>query len=329
MSKENKSFGLYSEALADAVEKAAESTVSVFGRHRMPSSGVAYAADLILTADHTIEREENLVVLLPDGTKVAAELAGRDPSSDLALLRLAEAKAIPAEIVSVPVRVGQLVLALGRPSSHGIEASLGVVSAMNGPVRTHRGGLIEKFIRTDTVPLPGFSGGALVNAEGQIVGINTSGLHHGTLITLPADIAWKTAKHLAEHGSIKRGFLGIRSQEVEIPSSAFEALGREQSSGLLVISMDVDSPATASDLMVGDIIVGIAAQPVSNHDELASRLSGEVVGKLTAVDVLRGGQPTSVEVTVGERPQRNQRQRGMRSGHPHGRHHASRHPGKR
>jgi S1-C subfamily serine protease len=332
MSQENNTFTNFSDAMADAVEKAAPFVVSVDGRHRFPASGILYAADLILTANHVIEREENIRVILADGKEVAAEVAGRDPSSDLAVLKLAESVEGIAEPFEGEMRVGEFVLALGRHSTKGIEASLGVVSFVNGPVRSHRGGLIERFIRTDAVPLPGFSGGALINSRGQIVGLNTSGLAHGTLLTLPTSVAWPTAQKLAEHGSIKRGYLGIRSQIVEIPETAYETLGREQKSGLLLVQVEEDSPSADSDLRVGDIIVGIGGEAVTDHDELATKLTGEIVGQAAKVNVLRVGELLNIEVTVGERTMHNPGRHGRsnRGDRQHGqRGHSSQHLGRR
>ncbi|MBI5842736.1 MAG: trypsin-like peptidase domain-containing protein [Chloroflexi bacterium] len=291
----------FSDALADAAERAGKSTVLVDARRRIPASGIAIAADLILTADHVIEKDDELKVTLPDGTDLTARIAGRDPGSDLAVLKLDSASATPAETTKTPARVGQLVLALGRPTTNGIEASLGTVSAINGPVRTGRGGMLEKYIRTDTISYPGFSGGPLVGADGTVLGINTSGLAHGTAITIPADIAWKTADTLAKHGHIKRGYLGIRSQTVEISVDAQKSLKREQATGLLVVGLEKDSPASKGGLMVGDILAGIAGAPIEHHDELFARLSGDIVGKSTPIEVLRGGELKTVNVVIGER----------------------------
>ena len=211
-----------SNSMAAATEKAAASTVLVNARRRMPASGIAFATDLVLTADHVIEREDGITVLLADETKSAAKLAGRDPGSDLAVLRLEKELMTPAE-AAMQARIGQLVLALGRPSNAGIEASLGVVSAMGGPLRTPHGS-IDKYIRTDTTPYPGFSGGPLVDAEGRVVGVNTSGFGRGVTLTIPAEYAWKVAEQLARSGSVKRGYLGVRSEAVELPDAAQKAL---------------------------------------------------------------------------------------------------------
>jgi len=203
------------------VEAAGASTVTVDARKRYPASGIAFAEDLILTADHVVTREEDIKVILPDGRSLAATIAGRDPGSDLAALRLAEKALSPAK-TSDEIKVGQLVLALGRPNSEataawrGVQASWGIVTSISGPARTFRGGMLDEFIRSETTPYPGFSGGPLINTEGEVLGLNTSGLTRGSSLTIPVKVAWRVAEALATHGSVKRGYLGVRTQPVEI-----------------------------------------------------------------------------------------------------------------
>ena len=290
-----------SDALADAAESAGKATVLVSARRRMPASGISYATDLILTADHVIEREEDITVTLGDGTQVSAKVAGRDAGSDLAVLKLERAAAQAAEVTKSPARLGQIALVLGRPSTNGIEASLGTVSAIGGPIRTGHGGMLEKYIRTDSISYPGFSGGPLVAADGTVLGVNTSGLANGAALTIPADIAWRIAETLAKQGRVKHGYLGIRSQAVEIPNFTQKALQRAQASGLLVVSVEKDSPASRGGLMVGDILVSVAGLPILHHDELFARLNGDVVGRSESLEILRGGQPQTLNVLIGER----------------------------
>src|SRR5689334_428595 len=172
-----------SSGMADAVERIGPALVLVNGRQRLPGSGVVYAEDSVITADHVIEREEDLSVETQDGRKLAAQFVGRDPSSDLAVLKVPGLGVAPAA-AGEPARVGQLVLAVGRPSSSGPMASIGIVSSIGGPLRTRRGGLLEKFIRTDATPYPGFSGGPLIDATGAVVGITTTGLAGGVALAI-------------------------------------------------------------------------------------------------------------------------------------------------
>jgi len=276
----------FSNNLTSAVELGGTSTILVDARKRYPASGIAYTEDLILTADHVVTREEDIKVILPDGKELPATLAGRDPGSDLALLRIGEKALKPAK-TSDDVKVGQLVLALGRPGSAGVQASWGIVTAISGPARTHRGGLLDEYIQSETTPYPGFSGGPLINTEGEVLGLNTSGLTRGSSLTIPVKVAWRIADVLAKHGTVKRGYLGVRTQPV--------------ANGLLVLWLEEGGPAEKGGLLVGDILVSVGGQSVSDPDDLFSALHSDTVGKSIAVEVLRGGKPESVNVTVGER----------------------------
>jgi S1-C subfamily serine protease len=312
-----------SNSMADAVERAGKATVMVSARQRMPASGVLYSPSLVLTADHVVETDDEIKIGLPNGEEITATLAGRDPGSDLALLRLASSASVTASPITGDARVGQLALALGRPSASGIQASLGIVSAIGNAVRVIREGsqggehaghpwgrrrhkgktsqVAEQFIRTDAIPYPGFSGGPLVDAAGNLIGINTSGLLRGMSIAIPVARAWQIAASLDQHGSVKRGYLGIRSQPVPLTADLQSALGREQTTGLLLVWVEEGSPAAKGGLLVGDTLVGLAGEPVSDPEELQLSLSGEVVGQPISIEVLRGGKPTTVTVTIGER----------------------------
>lgn len=295
-------FSELSESMANAAEKAGKYTVLVDARRRMPASGIAIAKDMILTAGHVVEKEEDIRILFSDGKEAKARLIGRDPGTDLAVLKLDSASAVPASTAKNPARVGEFVLAIGRPSESGIESSFGTVNKIGGPVRTGRGGMLEQYVKTDVVSYPGFSGGPLINGEGEMLGINTSGFGMGgEAVTIPADLALKIAETLAKHGKIKRGFIGVKSQTVNLPKEAQSQLKREQETGLLIVGVEKDSPAEKGGLIVGDILVSVAGEAVDHHDELFTRLSGDVVGKPTPMDILRGGKLQSVNVVVGER----------------------------
>ncbi|MBI5935484.1 MAG: trypsin-like peptidase domain-containing protein [Chloroflexi bacterium] len=290
----------FSNSLAAAVEAGSASLVLVDARKRYPASGIAFAKDLVLTASHVVTREENIRVMRADGATFSATLAGNDPGSDLALLRLSEKSLTPAR-VNENVKVGQLVIALGRPSENGAQASWGIVNAIGGPVRTGRGGLLDQYLQTETTPYPGFSGGSLINTEGEVLGLNTSGLTPGSSLTIPAKVAWRIAESLAKHGSVKRGYLGVRTQPVEISAANQDSLKRKQESGLLVIWLEQNGPAEKGGALVGDILVTLNGNPVSEPDDIFIALDSDVVGKSIPVQALRGGKLETLNVTVGER----------------------------
>jgi S1-C subfamily serine protease len=298
-----------SSQLADAVETVSPSLVRVNGRRRQSASGVAYAENLVITADHVLEREEELTVETHDQRTLAAELAGRDPSSDLAVLRIPDLGLQPAT-ASDPARVGQLLLSVGRPGSEGPMASLGIVSAIGGPLRTWRGSMLERYIQTDAIPYPGFSGGPLVDAQGAVLAIMTTGLVNGVALGIPVQHAWEVGNTLAQHGSIRRGYLGISSQPVRLPEGQRDGL--QQSGGLLIVQVEEDSPAASAGLLLGDVLVSLDGHPVTETGELQVLLLGERVGKAVAAQVIRGGALQTLEVTVGERVPGQERGRGRR-----------------
>ncbi|MFN2146029.1 MAG: S1C family serine protease [Anaerolineales bacterium] len=300
----NNELKKFSDGLAEVAAFAGKSVVTVKSRRRLPASGIALDAETILTAAHVIEDDENIRVVLGDGSEQPAKLLGYDPNSDLAVLQLENGGA-EAALTAEQVAVGELVLALGRPFGE-VQASLGTLSAKGGPGHHRRSGTLESHYRTDATPYPGFSGGPLVNVSGQVVGINTSGLGHGNSIVIPIGLALRITEMLKKYGTIKRGYLGITGQPVDLPEESVQALGREQSQGLLIVSIEKDSPAAACGLLVGDILVGLAGEPVLTHGQLIGLLSGEVVGQETEIEVLRGGKPITLKVTIAERPEHDE-----------------------
>lgn len=291
-------LGALSRQMADAVARVAPTVVQVNGRPRRPASGTVYAEGLVVAADHALERDEGLTVETDAGPALPAEIAGRDPATDLALLRVAGLARPAAAPASDPARVGAFVLAVARPGGGELMASIGVVSALGGPVRT-AGGLLEQYIRTDATPYPGFSGGALVDAAGGVLGVVTTGLAGGAGLAIPIALAWRVADALAREGHVRRGYLGLASQPVRIPEAQRADVPRER--GLLVVEVAPDSPAARAGVLVGDIVIGLAGRPVSHADELQALLVGDSVGATLALDVLRGGGRATVAVTVGSR----------------------------
>ncbi len=292
-------LSMLSNQMADAVERIGLALVMVNGRQRQAASGIVYAPDLVLTADHVLEREDNLTIQTHDQRTLAAQFVGRDPSTDLAVLRVNDLGLTPAVTASDPARVGQLILVVGRPSSSGPMASLGIVSAVGGPLRMRRGLLLEQYIRTDAIPYPGFSGGPLIDGQGAVLGILTTGLISGATLAIPTPIAWRIARTLAQQGFIKRGFLGISSQPVHLPET--QRAGRTQEQGLLIVRVEPGSPAEVGGMLIGDILVSLDGQPVTDTDDLQPLLMNERVGKTVPVEVIRGGSLHTLHVTIGQR----------------------------
>jgi S1-C subfamily serine protease len=290
---------ILSNQMADAVERVSPSLLQVNGRQRQPASGLVYAQDLVLTADHVLEREEDLTIQTHDARTLPAQFVGRDPATDLAVLRVADLKLDAAAAATEAARVGQLVLAVGRSSSEGPMASAGIVSAIGGPLRTGRGATLERYIRTDATPYPGFSGGPLIDAQGAVLGIITTGLVSGVALAVPASIAWSIAETLLQQGYIKRGYLGISSQVVHLPAG--QRAGRTQEQGLLILKVDEGSPAQKGGLMLGDILVGIDGQAIIDSEELQALLTNNRVGKTIPLEVIRGNTLQTLQVTVGQR----------------------------
>jgi S1-C subfamily serine protease len=289
-----------SEALADAVASAGASVVTVHARRRLPASGVTWSADgLVVTADHVIERDEHVRVTLPDGTELPATIAGRDPGSDIAVLRVDRGNLRPIPRAG-GVRAGNLVLAVGRPGG-GPSASAGIVNVVGGPWRTMRGAKIDGYIRSDVTFLPGFSGGPLVNVAGEMVGLNSSRLGGGQGLTIPASAVSSIVEALVKAGGrLKRGYLGISSQGVRLPPTA--AAARDgQETGLLIVSVEAKSPAEQAGVLVGDIIVAIGGERITDTGDLAAALGPDSVGVATAVTVVRAGALQDLTVTIGER----------------------------
>jgi serine protease DegQ len=292
-------LGALSTGMADAVESIGPAVVRVNARRRRSGTGVVYGQNTVLTASHVLEREEDLTVDLHDGRNLAARFAGRDHSTDLAVLRVEGLDLKAAAPAEGEARVGQLALAVGsRSRGEGPRATFGIVSAVGGPVRTWRGPRLERYIQTDAAPYPGLSGGPLIDVGGKVLGIMVTG-SRGTAFAIPADLAWRVAGTLEERGSVKRGYLGILSQPVRLPDG--QKLGLTQKGGLLVVGVEDGSPAGRGDLIVGDILATLDGQPVEDTDDLLVLLGSDRVGRAVPVKLVRGGELEEIEITVGER----------------------------
>ena len=296
----------FSDQLASAYERASRSIVSVSARPRQSASGVLWQAEgevVVVTADHVVEREDDIALTLPDGRQTRATLVGRDPNTDLAVLRLQGVElgegAAPIA-VNDDLRVGHLALAIGRPIEGGPRVSFGVVSAVEGPRRSWHGAQIEGIIFADVTLYPGFSGGPLVDLDGRMVGLSSSRLTRQSA-ALPLATVRRVVGALLTHGRMRRGYLGVGAQQVPLPTALAQKAGSQQESALLVVTVEGDSPAEKAGILIGDLIVNINGQAVTGVDGLRSALSASAPGQTLAIKALRGGEPTDVSVTVGER----------------------------
>jgi S1-C subfamily serine protease len=288
----------FSNQLADAVAAAAPSVVQVQGRRR-PASGLVYADDVVLTTVRTLGREDNIHVRRHDGELLDAELAGWDPTSSLAVLRVKGLGVAPIRRASAEPRVGQLALAIARSWSNIVTASAGIVSVIGGPLPTGRGRALDQVIRTTAPMHDGFSGGAFLDTSGALVGVATASAIRGLGVVIPAGIAWTTAATVLEHGRLKRGYLGLAGQRVELPETQRRA-GVDHA--LLVIGVTSGGPAAQAGVLVGDLLLTFDGEPVNSPEQLLGRLLGDRVGRTAALTVLRGNATADLSVTVGERP---------------------------
>ena len=291
----------FSNELAAVVSAAGGSIVRVEARRHTPASGIVWSADgLILTAEHALRRDEGIKVGLADGQTVDAALVGRDPTTDLALLRVEGVGGLPPleHAAEADMSVGHFVLALARPGRT-VQATFGIVSALGDVWRTPMGGQVDRYLQTDVIMYPGFSGGPLVGANGRLLGLNTSGLGQGVSLAIPAATLSRVVDSLRTHGRVRRGYLGISTQRVRLPEDTAAALG--QKAGLLIIAVENGSPAAEAAMSLGDTIVTLSGRAISRHEDLLAALTGDVVGQKEVVRILRGGQTQEMTVKIGER----------------------------
>lgn len=295
----------FSDGLANTVESAGQAVVRVEARRRIPASGILWSADgIIVTAHHVVEQDDNIGIGLAGGQSLTATLVGRDPTTDLAVLHAKLPAGSPALVpptLAQPgsLRVGHFVLALGRPSQH-VMATLGVISALGESWRTTAGGEVDRYVQTDVVMYPGFSGGPLVDVSGHVVGLNTSALARGVSLTLPVPTLRRVVETLLSHGRVRRGYLGITAQAARLPAALAQQLGQE--TGLLIGSVESGGPAEQAGLFMGDTLVALDGQAVRQLDDLLALLTGDRVGHSVTVRFVRGGQVQEVAVVVVERP---------------------------
>jgi S1-C subfamily serine protease len=289
-----------SKSLTQAVLESERSVVRVEGRRRRPAySGVAVAPDLVVTVDHGLEIEDEVGLGTSGGGSTTGRLVGRDPSTDLALLKVAAGGLTPVSWhAAADFAVGSLVLAVLRPGQTP-RASLGILSAVGDSWRTPSGGKVERYLETDIASRPGLSGSLLVDDLGRALGLNNSGLLRGVSSVIPGATVARVSEALRAHGGIRKGFLGIGSYPVRLPQELRSELS--QSSALLVVSVEGGTPAATAGLLLGDVLLQADGRALSHPSELLPFLEEERIGSALKLRILRAGAPKDVEVKVGQR----------------------------
>lgn len=296
------SLASLSNELAQLVETFQSQVVAVHARSRYPSSGVLWRPGLIVTADHTIRREEDIQIALHDGKTVDATLAGRDAGTDLAILKAegVENPSARAPRGETP-KAGELVLVIGRSPASGPNASLGVISAFSGAWRTWRGGRLDHYIRLDTTLFPNSSGGAVIDCRGHLLGIATAGLSRLAGLAIPASSIDRVADTLLAKGHVPRAYLGIGVQPVEIPKTLQSKLSTAPS-GVMVVSVEPEGPAGQAGVLLGDVFLELGSAPIKQLEDLQGCLDSEAIGKQVKAKFLRAGELRELQITIGERP---------------------------
>jgi S1-C subfamily serine protease len=314
--------------LADAVEKASVWTVTVQTGREYPSSGVLYGPGRVITAAHLVENldaDDTLTVSVGDGAPRNAAVRGIHPGYDLALVEFEPVNAentmryAKQNARSEAARTGELVLALARPTNEGIQSSLGVINVASGTYRPWHGPGIDGVMRSDASRFPGYAGGPLIDVDGSFIGINVYGMRRQSSLTVPAALLEAMMPDLEAGKVYEAGYLGVRSQVADLSSDRANELGR--STGLLIVGVEEESPATDGGLLVGDIIVALDKKEVIDHGSLLEALGATTAEQTVSASVVRGGELQSLPVIIGARPAGPRKQgRGRPNGHRRDRH---------
>jgi len=292
-----------SNALAQATERAAASVVAVHTEKRGSSSGVVWRSGIIVTAEHALRRDEEIQVTLPNGRVVSATLAGRDPSTDIAVLKCAEAgNGAPEFGDAAALKPGSLMLVVGRTRASGPVAALGVVSLVVADRRTWTGASLTPYIRLDVGLQPTAVGGVVIDAQGGAVGLATPRFARFGAIVVPASAINKIADTLLQKGRIPRGYFGVGLQPVRLPDALREKLRWNEKTAAIVLEVHPGLPADKAGIVIGDILISLAGQPVTGLEDVQSHLAGDSIGKTLPVKFVRGGAIQEGTIIVAERP---------------------------
>jgi S1-C subfamily serine protease len=296
----------YSRAVIGAVEAAGPAVVKV-DVERGGGSGVVFTPDgLVLTNSHVVHRAPRITISLPDGRSCRADIVGDDPDTDLAVIRAAVDAGVSLPWASLgdsrAVRVGQIAIAIGNPYGFQHSVTAGVVSALGRSLRSRSGRLMDDVIQTDAALNPGNSGGPLVTTRGEVIGINTATIlpAQGLCLAIASNTAQFVAARLIRDGRIRRSYIGVAGQTVPIPRALARANQLAASSGVLIASVEAQSPAAAAGLRDGDVILALAGEVTSGVDQLHRQLTDDRIGTAVTVSILRNGERRQITVVPAE-----------------------------
>jgi S1-C subfamily serine protease len=291
-----------SNALAAATERAAIHIVAVHTGPRGSASGVIWRAGIIVTADHALRSDEEIKVTLPDQRVVSATLVGRDATTDLAVLKCAEAASpVPAFGDAAELAAGHLTLVVGRTRASGPVAALGAVSLTVTERRQWGGATLTPYIRLDVGLQPTAIGGAVVDAHGNVVGIATPKFARFGAIAIPAAMVNRVADVLLSKGRIPRGYLGVGLQPIRLPAELTPSTHRKGKTATIVLDVAPDGPAHKAGLLIGDLLLSLAGHEVLHPGDVHSTLGPDSIGKTFVAQLLRGGELREVRISVTER----------------------------
>jgi serine protease Do len=292
----------FSQALTELVERAVQGVVAVRTAPYRVVSGIAVSENLVAVANHSLRREQRVLVRQADGTEGEAAVLGREPHLDVAILKTENLILKPLEHCQPEeLKAGALAPVVGFTFDAGPTASLGILGAVGGPRRTWRGGTLDQFLRLDVNLYPSQAGAAVVNTEGQLIGLATPALSRHSTMAVPAATLQKLAQELAQQGRIRQGYIGVGLQPVTIPPAYREKLGNAGETGLIVLTVESGSPAEKAGILLGDILARFGDKPVHDVDDLQAALRGDNVGREVEAVLLRGGEVVSAKITVVER----------------------------
>lgn len=296
----------FSEQLAALTEQAAQFVVAVHARPRFNSSGVHGSPGIIVTAEHTIRHDDEIVVTTATGARHAAELIGRDPGTDLAVLRFKDlvAPIVTRQADGASHRPGSIVPAVGR-NKDSANAALGMISSVGGPSQTWRGGKLDQVVRLDVTLHPAAAGGAIIDVNGNLIGLATDALSRMAVFAAPVATMERVVSSLVTHGKIRHGYLGAGLQPIVVPAHLKANLGLSISRGLMAVSVDPDAPAGKAGMVIGDVLLELDGQATEQPMRVRTIPGADSVGKTLTARILRGGQLANLEIKITERPERN------------------------